>query len=276
MQPLLPEMDAPEGRDEQYFLLLASAIRASAAYQPAFGQGRKGGVTLEQFQRMYQADPFYRWVGLDSPLMYAAHKAAGGMTSIYRQLGIGCEAIFRRLLRDSFNLSASEVTWVYRVPTPDGKGRSLALDGRLEFGSIQDLQARERMMRWAEEAEEKLLLSPEIRQTIKGVIFEVRQGYKSKDSKRQNADISNAVSAYTNGYLPALVVLSTQIDGDLAQRYIRNQWLLLTGTTAGQPTESTYSFCRTIIGYDLAGFFQRNSERIKAEIEQVLIALLQA
>ena len=276
MQPLFPEMDGPEGRDEQYFLLLASAIRASAEYKPAFGQGRKGGVTLEQFQQMYQADPFYRWVGLDSPLMYAAHKAAGGMTSIYRQLGIGCEAIFRRLLRDSFNLSASEATWVYSVPTPDGKGRSLALDGRIEFGSIQDLRARERMMRWAEEAEEKLLLSPEIRQTIKGVIFEVRQGYKSKDSKRQNADISNAMSAYNYGYLPALVLLSTQIDGDLEQRYTRNRWLLLTGTTTGQPIDSTYSFCRTIIGYDLAGFFQRNSDRIKAEIEKVLTALLKA
>jgi hypothetical protein len=34
---------------------------------------------------MYGADPFCSWVGLDSPLMYAAHKAAGGMTSVYRQ-----------------------------------------------------------------------------------------------------------------------------------------------------------------------------------------------
>jgi len=31
---------------------------------------------------MYRSDPFYNWVGLDNPLMYAAHKAAGGMTSI--------------------------------------------------------------------------------------------------------------------------------------------------------------------------------------------------
>jgi hypothetical protein len=40
---------------------------------------------------MYGADPFYHWVGLDSQLMYAAHKVAGGMTSIYRHLGIGCQ-----------------------------------------------------------------------------------------------------------------------------------------------------------------------------------------
>jgi hypothetical protein len=276
MQPFFPEEDISGVEDEPYFLLLASAIQASAAYKPAFGQGKKGGVTLEQFQQMYQADPFYRWVGLDSPLMYAAHKAAGGMTSIYRQLGIGCEAIFRRLLRDRFNLTASQVRWDYSVPTPDGKGRSLALDGRIEFSHIQDPSARERVIQWVEEAEDKLLLGPEIRQTVKGAVFEVRQGYKSKDSKRQNADISNAVSAYTNGYLPVLVVLSTQIDADLAQRYIRHRWLLLTGTTTGQSTDSTYVFCRHIIGYDLAAFFHRNSDRIKAEIERVLATLLKA
>src|SRR5690242_4453830 len=107
MQPLFPDADASEVRDEQYFMLLARALRTSAEYKPVLGQGKKGGVTLEQFQTIYRADPFYSWVGLDSSLMYAAHKAAGGMTSIYRQIGIGCEAIFRRLLQDSLGLSAS-------------------------------------------------------------------------------------------------------------------------------------------------------------------------
>ena len=43
-------------------------------------------------------------------------------------------------------------------------------------------------------------------------MFEVRPGYKSKDSKRQNADVSNAANAYTHQYLPVVVLLSTQID----------------------------------------------------------------
>jgi len=30
---------------------------------------------LQEFQALYQADPFYNWFGLDNPLMYAAHKA---------------------------------------------------------------------------------------------------------------------------------------------------------------------------------------------------------
>ena len=39
-------------------------------------------------------------------------------------------------------------------------------------------------------------------ENLAGTIFEVRQGYKSKDSKRQNADIANAVTAYTKGLFP--------------------------------------------------------------------------
>jgi hypothetical protein len=88
-----PEHIAAATREERYFQLMVVALRACAQYKPMFGKGRKGGLTVEQFQALYGADPFYHWVGLDSPLMYAAHKAAGGMTSIYRQLGIGGEWI---------------------------------------------------------------------------------------------------------------------------------------------------------------------------------------
>ena len=88
-------------KDEEYLQILLDAIRVCAHYKPKFGQGPKGGgLTLEQFRELYQGDVLYDWLGLDNPMMYAAHKAAGGMTSIYRQLGIGCEKLFRRVIKD--------------------------------------------------------------------------------------------------------------------------------------------------------------------------------
>ena len=107
-------------------------------------------------------------------------------------------------------------------------------------------------------------------------MFEVRQGYKSKDSKRQNADISNASNAYANLHIPVLLLLSTQIDSDVAIRYGQAQWLLLTGTIEGPATESTYAFCRDVLQYDLAAFFQRYSASFRTEVERVLVALLEA
>jgi len=65
-----------------------------------------------------EADPLYHWMGLDSPLMFAAHKAAGGMTSVYRQLGIGCERIFRQVLQDELELTDAQVAWSNNFSAP--------------------------------------------------------------------------------------------------------------------------------------------------------------
>lgn len=114
-----------------------------------------------------------------------------------------------------------------------------------------------------------------VAKTLQGIVFEIRQGYKSKDSKRQNADIANAATAYTKWLLPCTGILSLQIDEDIAQRYRNERWVLLTGLTSNVSSdESFYGFCKDVIGYDLAGFFQRNSPVLKKEVEAVLRTLL--
>lgn len=86
--------------DEQniyYRNILIEPINECANYTPKFGHGRNGGFSLAEFQTLYGADAFYKWLGLDNPLMYSAHKAAGGITSVYRQIGIGCERLVRAI-----------------------------------------------------------------------------------------------------------------------------------------------------------------------------------
>ena len=97
-----PELPVELPKDERYFILLQSAVRKCLTYKPKFGQGREGGLTADEFTTIYGADPFYHWLGLDSPLMYAAHKAAGGMTSVYRQIGIASQWIFNQVLQDQY------------------------------------------------------------------------------------------------------------------------------------------------------------------------------
>lgn len=271
-----PELPKEIPEDERYLILLTTPLRASAQYKPKFGQGGKDGLTLEQFREIYGADPFYSWIGLDSPLMYAAHKAAGGMTSVYRQLGIGSQWILNQVLQDHLGLTKEEANWSYEVPSSKGKTRKLSLDGRIETAHIDDLEKRARVEQWIDRVAEQVILPADTRQNIKGVVIEARQGYKSKDSKRQNADIANASNAYANLYIPILLLFSRQIDGDVAHRYREAQWLLLEGSTNGTTTNSTYAFCRDVVGYDLQAFFTRNSPKIKKEIEAILEALLSA
>ena len=115
----------------------------------------------------------------------------------------------------------------------------------------------------------------DIRSETHGVVFEVRQGYKSKDSKRQNADLANAAAAYTQQYLPVLVVMSLQFDTDLRIRYEGAKWGVLSGSIdTDDPFTSTYAFCRQVIGYDLIGFFERNSDILRREVETIVYTLL--
>ncbi len=262
-------------KDRDYLAYLINAIRVCADYRPKLGHGTDNGYSLAEFQRMYRSDPFYNWIGLDNPLMYAAHKAAGGMTSIYRQIGIGCEILFRRILQDSLALSEDDVKWSYTVKKGRGKTRTLYLDARITTDSVSNTARRDAISKWIADCAADLDVSNRIAASLQGVVFEVRQGYKSKDSKRQNADIANASTAYTKAYLPCVAILSLQIDDDIALRYRNEKWALLTGGTAEKsPNKSVYAFMRTVIGYDLAAFFQRHSDTLKAEVNVVLTKLL--
>ncbi len=263
--------------DEQYLRIVLKRIRVSAKYRPKFGRGSQDkGLSLDEFQVLYGSDPFYSWFGLDNPLMYAAHKAAGGMTSIYRQIGIGCEELVRTILQDCLGLSVEDANWSYELPTSGGKTRKLHLDGRVILDKIGDEDSRGRFHQWMKDSANLVNVDSDVSATLKGTVFEIRQGYKSKDSKRQNADIVNATNAYVQAYLPCALVLSTQIDSDILLRYRDRKWAILTGVIGtSDPLSSTYDFLQEVVGYDLAGFFSRNQDTLKSEIDSMLGKLLE-
>jgi len=262
-------------RDDFYLNMLVQPIRVCAAYKPKLGHGSRGGMTLSDFQSIYRNDPFYAWFGLDNPLMYAAHKAAGGMTSVYRQIGIGCERLFRQILQDEIGLTPGESKWSYTVKGKAKKSRTLSLDARIPLTAVQDRGKKQRISVWLQEAAKDLKVNQNIIRALQGIVFEIRQGYKSKDSKRQNADIANAATAYSQAYLPCVLVLSTQIDDDIFTRYRAERWVILTGRLHDATSQtSSYHFMREVIGYDLAGFFERHAATLRDEVAKVLETLL--
>jgi len=255
----------------EYFL---KPIKSCKIYRPKFGGGNLGpGVSLNEFLILYGQDPFYSWIGLDTPLMYAAHKAAGGMTSVYRQIGIGCEVLFRKIIIDQTQYSdVSWSRWNYQTETKSGITKTLTLDGRLEISQINNINVKENVISWI--ADYCKLINAKLPSS--GVVFEVRQGYKSKDSKRQNADIDNVSVAWANSYLPVFAIFSGQIDIDLILRYKNNRAGILTGVINNDPYISLFAFCEKVLEFDLIDFFENNSVQIKREIRSVLETLLKA
>ena len=138
---------------------------------------------------------------------------------------------------------------------------------------IQNDTARARFHDWMRQSADSLGVEPGIFNSLTGTVFEVRQGYKSRDSKRQNADIANASTA--KFYLPCSVILSNQIDGEILLRYRAEKWVVIVGIVGrDDPLVSTYDFMRDVVGYDLAAFFERNSATLRTEVDGILRKLL--
>ena len=249
-------------------------------------------------------------VGFDSPLMYAAHRAAGSMTSLYRNLGTGCEHLFKQIIKDEFDLTDADIRWTYvatseevqafagdsqptidfsdvseiagaaedldEAPVKSGKKqgkKTNTLDAHIDLTAIRSRERAERFRTWLSD----LKSAQEVTWEPLGAVFEVRQGYKSMDSKRQAADIANAAQALTRQRLPVLVVMSRQIDDVLVRRYRASGWGLLRGLIdESDPLASTFAFFDEIVGYDLISFFNRNHAQMRTEVEEVLRTLLGA
>ena len=261
--------------EKEYLETFLIPVRKCKEYRPKFGQGTDAnGFSLEEFKILYGSDPFYAWIGLDTDHMYAAHRAAGGMTSVYRQIGIGCERLFRSILVDSTGYEdPSLATWSYTTKTTSGKAKTLSLDGRLGLLDINNGPVLKKLNDWIKKY---CSTFPEAPVPSNGVVFEVRQGYKSKDSKRQNADIDNATVAWANDYLPVFAIFSSQIDSDIVLRYRNNRCGILTGVISNDPQSSLYAFFKEVLEYDLADFFSRHSKQIREEIDDILETLLSA
>ena len=233
--------------------------------------GTGKAIDLTAFETLYGADPLYSWIGLDSANLYAAHRAAGGITSVYRQLGIGCERLWRQLIIDQLGIPTDRAEWSYTVPTAAGRSKRLKLDARMDRSDVASHASLARVDDWLQRAAAELNAPT----TIEGAVFEVRQGYKSKDSKRQNADIDNASHALKHDYIPTATVFSMQMDADIQLRYRQNNWIVLVGDLATEnDLRSCYAFASTILEFDLAAFFERNSNHFKSEVESILADLI--
>ncbi len=252
---------------EEYLAVFLNPLKACMNYKPKLGTGKS--MSVDDFQKLYGSDVFYEWIGLASPRMYAAHKAAGGITSLYRQVGVGCERLFRKILSEHFALTEEQAAWSYEIRTK-GKTRWRYLDAKVTVSDVEDDKAKSCLLEWLARSAELVGANT----VLKGAAFEVRQGYKSKDSKRQNADLEFASNAYSNDYLPVMVLFSRQIDNDVLERYRAANMCVLTGVLGTDDHSSTYAFAEKIVGFDLADFFRSNAKLIAKTMESVLDYLL--
>lgn len=234
--------------------------------------GTGHSVSLDEFKEIYGTDPFYHWMGLDSTLVYQAARGNSGMTSIYRQLGIGVERLYRQIIMDEFSLNEQQANWSYTIPTTkESHSKTRKLDGRIDITMVNDQAKRQRVMAWLDEVKNRIFQQQAKNFPLKGVVFEVRQGYKSQDSKRSQADTDNGQRALMEQYQMVVSVISTQINLQAKKHYLDNGILVMTGDIEDDDIlTSTFAFTQKVLGYDLAGFFERNTDTLRTHMHSIL------
>ena len=267
-------MNRKDEKDEKYLKIFLEPLKICAEYRPAFGSNKDEGISLSDFQVLYGNDAFYSWIGLDSPLVYAAHRASGGLTSIYRQIGIGSERLLQNIIMDNFSLSKECIEWKYNYVGSNKKTATHILDARISLKDLKEKDYKEKVQNWLNQSKKETSDPNYKKIQLKGAIFEIRQGYKSADSKRQNADLRFLANAYQNGHLPVIAILSSQVSETVIERYKRNGMLVLTGNKSNKATDSTFAFFKDVIGFDLEAFFERVSPKIKEEVHSLVNKLL--
>lgn len=257
--------------DRQLVEIFLQPVRECYKYRPAFGLSRSEGVSYEHFSKIFGDDQFYSLIGLASRSVYAAHKAAGGLTSVYRQLGTGSERLFRAILSRQLNLHEDQLTWSYDYALTNSKTRTHTLDACIKLDNLNKKQAKI-VSGWIEGAVTST--GRVLNSGLDGAVFEVRQGYKSADSKRQNADLRFGLNAYQRNMLPVFAIFSNQVSYPVITRYRADGMLILTGIVGGSPYESTFAFLEEVADYNLIEFFKRNQEVIRTEVKGVVSYLL--
>ncbi len=177
-------------------------------------------------------------------------------------------------MQDAASLSDEDILWSFEVEKEDGSIGTLKLDAYLPLQKVKDPAMVKRVEDWLTLCTSKLSVSNTLTQTLTGAVFEIRQGYKSADSKRQNADLRFALRAYGENLLPVMMLVSSQVNSSVRRRYHSANLLVLIGSISDDPTVSTFAFYRDVVGYDLAAFFDRHSKDIRTEVHSILAALL--
>lgn len=257
-------------RDSFYRDLLLTPLEKSTKCRPKMGTDKP--VSLTGFKELYGADPFYHWMGLDNILVYQAARGNSGMTSIYRQLGIGVERLFRHIIMDEFDLDEHQANWSYTIPaTKTAEAKTRNLDARIDLGMVNNQSKRQLVDDWLTDVKSRIYQKQAIDFPLKGVVFEVRQGYKSQDSKRSQGDTDNCKRALMEQYQMVVSVISMQINDAARTHYLDNGILVMTGdVNSDHVMTSTFAFMDRIIGYDFAGFFERNTSALKENMQTIL------
>jgi len=227
---------------------------------PKFGGGR--GVSLADWVETRNNDPLYSIVGLNDPTIYTAHAGSSVMTSVYRQLGVGIERLFRLISvsKDWINCSnPDELKWTF----VSSNGHNRELDLLIRRDMITDANKQRQLYEIA-----SMMGEPPPIEEFRGIVFEIRQGYQSADSKRVAGDTEIVSRAREEGLLGVVVIASNSYNRGVIRNYRASGLPVLVPASGseGNAGSCPYAFINDFLDYDLEAAFSRVGSTLRERI----------
>lgn len=226
--------------DETQLLNLAiTNIRTVLEYNPY--KSYQGINNRQEFQELIASDPAFGVLGLDDERYIIARVGGNLVTSLHRKIGDMYEALFRYLLKESFEVTDNELDFSVEVKIGD-RSQIRSTDGLLKKNKFNQNIPQD----WLQ---------------YEGIGFEIRSCYQIGDSKRIQADYDLSLKLKEQNILPVMIVFcNTSLKSPLAR--LSKSWQLYQGI-------DSFNIVSSLTGFDLYNFLQRNSDLLKQEIDHI-------
>ncbi|QYX32804.1 type I restriction endonuclease [Sphaerospermopsis torques-reginae] len=200
-----------------------------------------GVKNREEFQQIIANDPAFGCLGLDDERYVIARVGGNLVTSLHRKIGDMYQALFAYLLKESFGLTENELHFSVTVKIGE-RDQIRSTDGLIRKDKFNQNIPTE----WMQFA---------------GIGFEVRSCYQIGDSKRIQADYDISLALKANNILPVMLVFcNTSLKSPLSR--LSKSWEVYEGI-------NSFNLVRSITGFNLYDFLQKNSEPLKNEIDYI-------
>jgi hypothetical protein len=251
----MPTTPTPPSDLEILEALWGPVLKIKPNLAPKMGTGEF--VYENDFLGIYRRDPLYgpTALGFNSKAMYKAHQSLTRLTSLYRNVGTGTEAVVKLLIERCLGITPEQHRWQYHY-TFNGSPRTRTLDGAIRFEQIKNAKLRRRVRDWVRRHDPQAT----------GLVLEVREGYKSSDAKRSNGDKDAVLAARADNLVPVMLVLSDQIAATTVATYTKCGWNIEAGAQA-------YQFCAHVFGVDLLAVMERNPKfmnRVRRHVRKLI------
>ena len=234
---------------------------------PKFGTNQ--GVSKEDFLKIRGSDPLYSVVGLDTAELYAAHAGGSVLTSAYRQLGIGLERALRLIAEKGCDFidvpdnDTNNIKWSFQSAT----GATRELDLLISVDMINQESKKKRLYEIARLMKPKFKIQES---DFKGIVFEIRQGYQSADSKRVKGDLEIVEKAEDEGLLAVVLIGSNSYNHSVISTYKNGGLPILVPSSGdnGKVENCPYCFFEDFMDYDLRSAMLRIAPKAKAKVTE--------